>query len=349
MIIFWLIFSLMTLIAMSFLITPFFRQSAQTAVATNNTGKNTIYLLLLLLPVLAITLYLKLGASEKMAEQQNLLEKSTLINAEIKKLGSLQNIILKLKEQIAENPDAEGWSLLGRLYLKSQQFKDAAHAFAQANQLTPNQLAILIPFAESLYFANNQVLTPQAKQLLSQALRQQPNQPDALNLLAMHAYQTKAYLDAIHYWEQLLPQLPTESAEQKQLLQLIAKAQQKAKPASRIQLPVSVTLSKAFQSRITGDETLFVYAKAVNGPPMPLAIVRKQVRDLPLKVTLDDSTAMISDVNLSAYKQVKITARISKSGQAMPVKGDLIGSSVIIDVAHPPDRIAVLIDQEQIN
>ena len=88
-----------------------------------------------------------------------------------------------------------------------------------------------------------------------------------------------------------------------------------------------VTVAAALKDRIGPDDTVFVFARAANGPRMPLAILRKQVRDLPLKFTLDDSLAMSPAATLSSAQRVVVGARISKSGNAMTQPGDLQGFS----------------------
>ena len=88
---------------------------------------------------------------------------------------------------------------------------------------------------------------------------------------------------------------------------------------------VRVSLASALKAQATPEDTVFIFARAAAGPPMPLAIVKKQVKDLPLEVTLDDSMGMVQGMNLSAFDRVVIGARISKSGQAMPQSGDLQG------------------------
>jgi cytochrome c-type biogenesis protein CcmH len=103
-----------------------------------------------------------------------------------------------------------------------------------------------------------------------------------------------------------------------------------------------VSLSPALKSSVSPNDTVFVFARAVDGPPMPLAIVRLKVADLPASFRLDDSNAMAPNMNLSSFDKVTVTARVSKSGNAMPQSGDLEAS--IGPVAHNASGLALLID-----
>jgi cytochrome c-type biogenesis protein CcmH len=134
MIAFWLIVAVMTAIAIGILLTPFLQQKRMTP---------TLFILVITLPALAMALYLKLGASQHLAEQQQRLQQDKAIEAEIERLGSLQNIISTLKQKVEANPDSRGWFLLGRLYLKAQQFKEAQAAFAKADHLARHQPEVL--------------------------------------------------------------------------------------------------------------------------------------------------------------------------------------------------------------
>jgi cytochrome c-type biogenesis protein CcmH len=88
---------------------------------------------------------------------------------------------------------------------------------------------------------------------------------------------------------------------------------------------VKVSLATTLKAKATPEDTVFIFARAAAGPPMPLAIVRKKVKDLPVEVTLDDSMSMMQGMNLSAFDKLVIGARISKTGQALPQPGDLQG------------------------
>ena len=99
---------------------------------------------------------------------------------------------------------------------------------------------------------------------------------------------------------------------------------------SKASLRFSVSLDKNMLEKVSMDDTVFIFAKAVNGPPMPLAVVRKQVKDLPLQVTLDDSMAMIPAMKISGFEKVNIVARVSKTGSPKSQSGDLQSKVVVV-------------------
>jgi len=92
-------------------------------------------------------------------------------------------------------------------------------------------------------------------------------------------------------------------------------------------ITVEVALAPELAERAAPDATVFVYAKAAAGPPMPLAVQRVTVADLPLTLTLDDSMAMMPAMRLSGFPEVVVGARVSASGQAMPQPGDIEGET----------------------
>ncbi len=182
--------------------------------------------LLILVPLAALLLYINSGTFQQWASYKSAQEKTLAINAEINSLGSLEHIIAKLKQRVQENPDSRGWFLLGRLYMKNENFPEAVAAFAQAEQLSPGQPEIMLAHAEGLYFYNGHSLNQQAISLITATLKLHPNQPEAINLLAIDAYQHGKYQQAADYWQRLLSQFPPDSDQGKVLLRMIAEAQQ---------------------------------------------------------------------------------------------------------------------------
>jgi cytochrome c-type biogenesis protein CcmH len=187
-------------------------------------------------------------------------------------------------------------------------------------------------------------------QLLDRALALNPNNAKALALGGSAAMERGDYPTAIRNWEGLLKQLPDQNSQEAKMVaagisqakvflaavksgkapMMAAPPAQQSKPAvapGKERITGTVVLSSALKGKASPDDTLFVLAKAEQGPPMPLAVMRKQVRDLPLKFSLDDSMAMAPQMKLSNFDKVVVIARISKSGSPMPQAGDLQGTS----------------------
>jgi cytochrome c-type biogenesis protein CcmH len=153
-------------------------------------------------------------------------------------------------------------------------------------------------------------------------------------------------------WKKLEAQLPRGSEAQQEIQGMLAKlatqipegaaAQAESKPAKALSIDVQVSLAPELQKSAGPNDTVFIYAQALSGPKMPLAIVRKQVSELPLTVSLTDAMAMMPTMKLSNFEQVKLLARISKTGEAMQQPGDLIGVIEQAGVADKgPQRIVI--------
>ena len=78
---------------------------------------------------------------------------------------------------------------------------------------------------------------------------------------------------------------------------------------------------------------------------MPLAVARHQAGELPLRVTLTDAMAMMPAMKLSAFPRVKVSAKVSKSGQAGTQAGDMVASDQVVTTQEPPDSVQLLIDR----
>ena len=260
----------------------------------------------------------------------------------------ISSMVDRLAERLKTRPDdAEGWQMLGRSYATLGKHGQAISAYETALRLRPNEPTLLAELAFSAAITNRRVGGADSAQLLQRALKLDPRNPKALALAGTLSLERKDYQGAVQHWEQLARNEPADSPLGKQIQASIAQARQLAGSQSAL-LPVAddalasiaapppraaaagtvtgtVTLAPALQGRVAPDDTLFVFARAVNGSRMPLAVLRKQVKDLPLSFTLDDSLAMSPAAKLSSAANVVVGARISKSGKAGAQEGDLQG------------------------
>jgi len=191
-----------------------------------------------------------------------------------------------------------------------------------------------------------------------------PDDPAGLWLIGMGYAEQGEYKKAISYWNLLLPLLQDEQSEN-EVKNMIRQAKRKSasdfsdssisiataesktmvvKQKITGRLQVRVRLDKRLYKEVSKDDTVFIFAKAISGSSMPLAVVRKQVKDLPLEVTLDDSMAMMPTMKLSSFKQVQIIARVSKSGSAKAQSGDL-QSEVSIASAGQKNKVELNINK----
>jgi cytochrome c-type biogenesis protein CcmH len=296
------------------------------------------------LPVVAAMLYWQLGEPRAIGAAGQAAQEPPPMTQE-----QFEAMTAKLAQRMADKPDDPvGWLMLGRAYKALGRPADAVGAFEQANRRRPGDAEILIEYAE----AKAQVagsLAGEPRRLLEQALAVAPNDPKALTLAGAAAFEARDYDKAIAYWERLAARMPPESELGKAIATGLERARslrqagagvQRAAPGAVLQGRVS--LAAALKNRAAPDDTVFVYARAADGPRMPLAVARKRVKDLPADFRLDDSMAMTPELKLSAFERVVVSARVSRSGSATPRSGDLQGESV--PVAPGAGRVSVVID-----
>jgi cytochrome c-type biogenesis protein CcmH len=269
-------------------------------------------------------------------------------------------MIDKLAARLKENPtDAVGWGMLARSYSVLGRNDEAVDAYAKAAELNKNDAGLLVDYADALAVKNNRTLAGEPMKLIDRALKLDPRNIKALAMAGTYAYDRKDYRTAVKFWEQVgefggadnpfSQQIQPGLVEARQLAGLpaieqpasssLAALAQGGVPASTASAPApngsirgTVTLAPALAKAAKAEDTVFIFARAAEGSRMPLAILRKQVKDLPISFTLDDSMAMSPTASLSKAGRVTVGARISKSGNAIPEKGDLSGQSALVAV-----------------
>ncbi|VAW54735.1 Cytochrome c heme lyase subunit CcmH [hydrothermal vent metagenome] len=331
-------------------------------------------------PMLALLLYLDLG-------MHNASEESFAANqASITEPAEAQLSVEKMTQQLEAKIEKDGgtteeWIMLGRAHKHMGNNTQAAKAFAVALEQDANNAQLMLERAEVLALSNDRKFADEARALVLKAQALEPDNANALWFAGVAEYQYGNYHKAIAHLTKLLPFAAGEEDVMKSIVSIVAKSRQalidsgeempelaeilgieamlaeaKAKsetkseitePVSTARLLVSIDVSEQVKQKFNANDTVFVYAKARQGPRMPLAAQRITLADLPAVVVLDDSMAMAEGMNLSAFDELVISARVSKTGSAIAQSGDFIGQlpvkgektnlklNIVIDTAVP--------------
>jgi cytochrome c-type biogenesis protein CcmH len=301
-------------------------------------SKWIIYIVALGIPLLAGSLYFMLGNYQAVSHTAEM-----SVDPEATKLLEINKMVLRLAEKMKAKPnDAQGWLILGRSYKALEQYPQAADAFANAYHLLGDQAEVMLLYADALAYVNNRNLAGRPSELVYKALALEPDNLNALWLGGMAKAQEGDAPAAIKLWKKLEATLQPGSDSQQEIKNLLSSLAKDTSPGqvqkepeakvSNFTLSVQVSLAPKLQKATAAEDTVFIYAQALSGPKMPLAIVRKHVSDLPLAVSLNDSMAMMPNMKLSNFASVKLLARISKSGNAMTQPNDLIGIIEQVDL-----------------
>jgi cytochrome c-type biogenesis protein CcmH len=271
----------------------------------------------------------------------------------------------RLKKKLEQNPnDGTGWALLARSYVETGRHADAVPFYEKAMKLIPDDPQMLADYADALGMLGGRKLAGKPEALIQQALKIDPNHVKALMLAGTVAFDRKDFGQAAQYWERASANLPADAAGEvrQELLAGIAEAKELAggkpsmvkavggaapstKPSGQaVAISGTVSLVPSLAGKGAPTDTLFVFARDMNGPPMPVSIVRATKQDLPFSFRLDDSTSPMPSRKLSDVSTVVIVARLSKSGEAMPKSGDLQGVSQ--PVKPGANKVTIVIDRE---
>jgi cytochrome c-type biogenesis protein CcmH len=340
-------------------------KSAPAAAAVG--GVKTALVIGAAVPVLAGLLYAQLGAPDAFSPLATAPQDQHQLSG-----AQVDEMVTKLAARLEKEPDnVEGWVMLARTYYQQRKFPEAARAYEKLTALLPNEADLYADYADALAMAQGRKLAGKPMELVKKALELDPNQWKALAMAGTEAFDRKDYKGAITYWERLKAnagdspigtQIQTSIDEARQLAGLppsapaapVAAAASKAAPAPAVKAEApaaaggtsvsgTITLDKGLAAKASPTDAVFVFARPADGSKMPIALTRAQVKDLPLKFTLDDTTSMNPQVKMSAFPEVILVARISKSGSAMPASGDLEGLSKPVKVGS--SGVAVTIDR----
>ncbi|HEV7578426.1 MAG TPA: hypothetical protein VGO85_20525 [Caldimonas sp.] len=273
----------------------------------------------------------------------------------------LQRMIQEADERTRKAPgDAAAWAMLAHSYDMLGKFAESSKAYATLARLLPNDAQVLADYADALAVANGRTLAGEPAELVTKALRIDPKNVKALALSGTAAYERADYPQAIDFWERALAAGPDPAfREQIQSSIVAARSASRGEADRTVDAGVSraahaerstadpavvsgrVTLADDLLAKAPADATVYVFARPADGSRMPVALLRKRVRDLPFEFNLDDSNAMVPDVRLSTVQTVIIGARISRRGDVMPQPGDMQGWSAPVPVGTRGIRLEI--------
>jgi len=254
------------------------------------------------------------------------------------------NGIESLKQLVKKNPDdANAWNKLGHAFQKVKKFQSAAEAYAKALAIRKNDPDLLADYADVLAMSRNRSLQGEPLNRIHQALALDPDHVKSLWLAATAALEVDNKATAKKYWLRLLRILPQNSMDRKVIEANLAELEGTNTSGSKDNENVSpseagirgtVSLASNLTSQVDPSDTVFIFAQAEKGPKMPLAVMRKQAGELPISFTLDDSMAMRPDLKLSTFDKIIITAKVSKTGNAL-TDSYLKATSGVINARNP--------------
>jgi cytochrome c-type biogenesis protein CcmH len=294
------------------------------------------------LPLFSVLVYLAVGNTDALYPSEAIVADASGVIHSDEDLKRLEKKVKRLSK------DPNDWWMLARTYTELKRYSDAAAAYDHLVKMAPNEPQLWANYADVYAMAHGQTLqNEEVTKMIDKALELDPNNITALALSGSAAMERKDYATAITRWQTLIDQLEPGSPDievyrgglkqaslllsaepggKEKLAKLSAgKAAEKTAANSAAAITGNVSLSPALAGKVAPTDTVFVLARAAQGPKMPLAVLRKQVKDLPLKFTLDDSMAMQPQLKLSSFQQVVVVARVSKSGTPMAQSGDLQG------------------------
>jgi len=314
-------------------------------------------------PMLALLLYLDLGMHNASDETFVATQESSPI-----KQPSIEEMTRKLEAKIEkEGGTVQEWIMLGRSHKYLGNNQQAANAFAVALEQDTENAQLMLERAEVLALTNDRVFTEDARALVLKAYQLDPENPNALWFIGVAEFQQGNHRQAITHLGKLLPMAGGEEDVMKSIVTIVAQSRQAlvdagedvpeleemlgieqmkadaqaaeaattpvtaAASSTATALSVAVDVSDSVRAKFKESDVVFVYAKAKQGPRMPLAVARLTLAALPATVTLDDSMAMVEGMNLSAFEQLVVSARVTSTGSAIAQSGDYIGQLDVTD------------------
>lgn len=242
----------------------------------------------------------------------------------------------------AGQDDLQGWTMLGHSYMIMGRYADALEAFGHARSLSKDaDPQILSSYAEALTLSDPGAFMDKALPVFEQVLKTDPHNVQALWYGGLGALQRGDKGLAVSRWNGILAQDPPLDYR-RYIEKAITDAGGVPAAAGSAFVSLHVSLAPALAKALSPDTVVFIYAQPKSGAGgPPLAVRRLQVKDLPLDLKLSDQDAVVPGRTLSGYDDLQLTARVSRSGNAIPQTGDLVGRGEWLKATTKPVTIVI--------
>ncbi|MBV0934547.1 c-type cytochrome biogenesis protein CcmI [Marinobacterium weihaiense] len=311
----------------------------------------TVTLLALMIPAAALGLYNHLGRADDLAVALNMPAPGD------GQQPTLEQAVAALETQLANDPEnPEGWYLLANTHMNAGDYAAGVDAFRQVLNYLPEEApqyaSVMGQLAQAMYFARDGGMDDAVRAQIDATLMREPYEIAALGLLGIDAFEQQNYTAAIEHWRKALINADGQAADslrsgiQRARDELIAAGQPvpDLPELAEASIVLQVALSPELAAQVDPEQTLFIFARPVGGR-MPLAAVKRQVKDLPLEIELTDAMAMTPQARLSSHAEVEVSARVSLSGQPQPQAGDLQGLVAPVATTGNSEPVTLVIDQ----
>ncbi len=321
-------------------------------------GKRAVFMLAVAIPLLSVFLYTRWGAKADWDIYQHLQSLPTATSHEDYE-SRLRQISTRIQTRLNRTPDNVGLRhVLAQSSMTLQDYDLAVDSYRKILEQFPGSPAIISNLAQAMFYRAGNVVTPEVRQYTQQALELAPMLPEMLGLAGIDAKNRGDYREAIRYWKLAVSQMDPGSRSAQGYLNGISKAEKalldageslekeatdETATANQV-LKINVTLGEAVT--LQGGETVFVYARAWNGPKMPLAIKKLSIQELPAEITLDESMAMAPGMSIDKFPELEVVARVSRSGSPSPQSGDWEATLGPVRLSEQKDAINLVISSQ---
>ena len=331
--------------------------SEATAALTGKPSAVVMVLLALSIPLVAWPVYQQTGAKADWDISQTLEQARQKTTAGESTELEVERLIVQLNQRLEQHPQHTDYlMLLGSTQMSLTNYAAATDVYRRLSDIYPKNPAVLAQYAQALYLSSDRTLTAKVRRLADKALAINPQQTTVLGMMGIASFEQGDFQQAINYWQRLLPMLGPVSPNRQMITAGINQAkvllgesgvEVAVKSAADAQSAVSLQVRVAMGEGINVDKgaSVYVYARAIAGPRMPLAVAKMKVADLPTTVTLDDSMAMAPSFKLSGFEQIELVARVSRNGIANRGPGDIEGLFGPVNTAAPAENLSLLIDR----